>query len=110
MTSTSEKTDEATRRRVSETYGKLPLSFIQNDGQMDEQVRYYEKGAGHATYFTQKGVYLSLVGGRTSVPFADKRHCEERSDEAISKPKMQNSNSKTQNSKLKTQNFQLPNS
>ncbi len=85
VASTSKKTDEATRLRVLETYGKLPLSFIQNDGQMDKRVRYYEKGAGHATYFTQRGVYLSLVGGRTNVPFVNKQHCKEQADEAISK-------------------------
>ena len=68
LASPAEKADEATRRRVSEIYGKLPLSFIQNDGQIDKRVRYYEKGAGHATYFTKKGVYLSLVGSQRQEP------------------------------------------
>ncbi len=31
--------DEATKVRVTENYGKLPLSFIRNDGQMDEKVK-----------------------------------------------------------------------
>lgn len=44
-------------------FGKLPLSFIRNDGQLDEKVRYYEKSRGRATYFTNAGVYISLTKG-----------------------------------------------
>jgi hypothetical protein len=54
---------EATKVQVQETYGKLPLYFIQNDGQVDEKVKFYEKGSGHATFFTKEGVYISLVSG-----------------------------------------------
>ncbi|MBV6518478.1 MAG: hypothetical protein E3K33_00975 [Candidatus Brocadia sp.] len=63
-----DKPDESARLKAAESYGKLPLSFIRNDGQVDDRVRYYEKGAGHATYFTKRGVCLSLVGGGTSAP------------------------------------------
>jgi len=42
-------------------FGKLPLCFIENNGQLDEKVRYYEKGRGRATYFTNAGVYVSLT-------------------------------------------------
>ena len=58
--------DESTKVKLQETYGKLPLSFIQNNGQLDEKVKYYEKGSGHATYFTNEGVYLSLVRSQES--------------------------------------------
>jgi len=53
--------DESTKVKLQETYGKLPLSFIQNNGQADEKVKFYEKGSGHSTFFTKEGVYLSLV-------------------------------------------------
>lgn len=46
--------------RIIEAYGRLPLYFIHNSGQMDENVQFYEKSSGHATYFTGKGVYISL--------------------------------------------------
>ena len=49
--------DEATKGRIHENYGKLPLSFIQNDGQIDENVKFYERGSRHSTYFTSEGVY-----------------------------------------------------
>lgn len=45
---------------VQETYGKLPLSFIQNNGQVDEKVKFYEKGSGRTTSFTKDGVCLTL--------------------------------------------------
>lgn len=48
------------KANAAETYGKLPLLFIQNNGQMDKSVRFYERGAGHATFFTEQGVYISL--------------------------------------------------
>ena len=48
------------RALVMEGYGKLPLSFIRNDGQIDERVRYYERGSGHSIFFTKEGIYLSL--------------------------------------------------
>lgn len=53
--------DEAQRLRISASYGKVPLYFIENNGQVDASVAFYEKGAGHATYFTKDGVYMSLV-------------------------------------------------
>jgi hypothetical protein len=30
---------------------------------VDERVKFYEKGSGHATFFTKEGVYISLVSG-----------------------------------------------
>jgi hypothetical protein len=47
--------------KLSESYGNLPLYFIQNQGQINEQVRFYEKGSWHTTFFTQEGVYFSLT-------------------------------------------------
>jgi uncharacterized repeat protein (TIGR01451 family) len=52
---------ESEKIRVEANYGKLPLYFIQNDGQVDERVKYYEKGNGHTTFFTKEGVYLTLT-------------------------------------------------
>ncbi|MCF6159086.1 MAG: hypothetical protein E3K32_11070 [wastewater metagenome] len=56
----SESLDETRRMQITEDYGRLPLCFIQNDGQMDERVRFYERGNGHAMFFTKRGVCLSL--------------------------------------------------
>jgi len=55
------------KTRASETYGKLPLSFIQNKGQTDSSVRFYERGPGHAVFFTTEGVSLNLVRSEKAV-------------------------------------------
>ncbi len=54
------KVDDSTMVRFQEAYGSLPLYFIQNDGQVDKRVRFYEKGRGHTTFFTKEGLYLTL--------------------------------------------------
>jgi len=41
-------------------YNRLPLYFIKNNGQVDKSVRFYERGAGHGTFFTSDGVVLTL--------------------------------------------------
>jgi|GEM_PF-3423386 len=62
-------------RQTHEAYGKLPLYFIRNDGQMDDRVKFYEKGIGHAVFFTEDGVYLSLAGGQEAgSPMSDDRN------------------------------------
>ncbi|MBI5756025.1 MAG: hypothetical protein HZA12_03790 [Nitrospirae bacterium] len=58
--------EDATKVQIQETYGKLPLYFIQNDGQVDSKVKFYEKASSHATYFTKEGVYITLVRGEKS--------------------------------------------
>ncbi|MCC7202348.1 MAG: hypothetical protein IT393_06800 [Nitrospirae bacterium] len=52
---------EPQKVQINETYGKLPLYFIQNNGQVNEKVNFYERGNGHATFFTKEGVSISLV-------------------------------------------------
>jgi hypothetical protein len=47
-----------------DAYGKLPLSFITNEDQTDEAVRYYAQGAGYGFFFTQKGARLSFAEGK----------------------------------------------
>ncbi|OQZ05012.1 MAG: hypothetical protein B6D34_00225 [Candidatus Brocadia sp. UTAMX1] len=59
--SNPQSTGETAPSRVVETYGKLPLYFIRNEGQMDEEVKFYEKGSGHTTFFTERGVTWSLA-------------------------------------------------
>ncbi|MBI5233405.1 MAG: hypothetical protein HY880_03535, partial [Deltaproteobacteria bacterium] len=53
---------------INQSYGNLPLYFIENNGQIDKKVEFYEKGSGHATYFTKEGVYLSLISNNPPNP------------------------------------------
>src|SRR3712207_6446593 len=47
--------------KVLEAYGKLPLGFVPNQGQVGEgQVRYHAQAAAFGFYFTPMGVRLSF--------------------------------------------------
>lgn len=52
--------NEPQRSELLNAYGSLPLYFIQNKGQVDGAVSFYERGAGHATFFTGNSVVLAL--------------------------------------------------
>ena len=52
---------EATRQQVLEAYGKLPLYFIENQGQLDARVAYYIQGRDKSVYFTPQGVTFALT-------------------------------------------------
>ena len=43
--------------------GEIPLFFIENRGQLAEEVDYFVPGAGKTLYFTSQGVVFSLVDG-----------------------------------------------
>ncbi len=60
----STEVSEDAKSKIVEKYGKLPLSFIRNDGQVDEEVKFYERGSGHNTYFTREGVCLELISAQ----------------------------------------------
>ena len=46
--------------RIAEQYGKLPLSFVQNRGQLDSAVRYVIRGPQASAFFTESGVTFDL--------------------------------------------------
>ena len=53
-------TSETKKPRIMEDYGRLPLYFIENQGQLDKKIKFYEKSHGHNTFFTMDGIYISL--------------------------------------------------
>ena len=59
---TTSNPDSATRARIEEDFGKLPLYFIENHGQMDSRVAYYVKGHDKSLFFTSQGVTFLLRG------------------------------------------------
>jgi len=52
---------EAQRAGIIKSYGKLPLYFIENKGQADKSVRFFEQGSGHTMFFARDGVVLALT-------------------------------------------------
>ncbi|MEP7336366.1 MAG: hypothetical protein ABI977_01260, partial [Acidobacteriota bacterium] len=58
---TSATTPEAaTKARVAENYGKLPLSFEANEGQFNNQARFVSRGHGYNLALTRTSAALSL--------------------------------------------------
>ncbi len=57
----TDTTDLAAEQRVLDAYGKLPLLFIENQGQVDEAVSYYVKASGQTLYLTGQGIVFDLV-------------------------------------------------
>jgi len=55
---------------VSSTFGNLPVSFIENRGQLDRRVAYYVEGSDTSAYFTATGVTFALLSdsGPTVAP------------------------------------------
>jgi hypothetical protein len=49
---------------VNRTFGKMPLYFIANEGQLDEKVAYYVQGKDKSLYFTPEGVTIVLSGSK----------------------------------------------
>jgi hypothetical protein len=55
---------QMSKKEAIDAYGKLPLSFVANEGQTDEAVRYYAQGAGYGFFFTKEGATLSFADGK----------------------------------------------
>jgi hypothetical protein len=52
--------DAATKIRISDAYGKLPLSFEVNRGQTDSQVKYLARGPGYTLFLTATEAVLAF--------------------------------------------------
>ena len=55
---------QMSEREALNAHEKLPLSFIPNEGQTNEAVRYYAEGAGYGFFFTKGGATLSFAEGK----------------------------------------------
>src|SRR5581483_6121502 len=54
---------EATRARLRDAYGNLPMRFERNQGQFDSRVQFAARGAGYALWLTAGEAVLSLQSG-----------------------------------------------
>ena len=54
------ESDKATKVRVVEAYGKLPLHFEANQGQVDSRVRFLSQGNGYGLFLTPTEAVLTL--------------------------------------------------
>ena len=66
-----EEPDTATKLKVIDSFGKLPLSFTENRGQINNLVSHYLKGRGGTIYFTKESIVYKLLSEK--VPHARDR-------------------------------------
>jgi hypothetical protein len=57
---------DAAKTHVRENFGKLPLYFVENRGQLDKQVAFYAQGSNTTIYFTGQGLTFALNDERQS--------------------------------------------
>jgi hypothetical protein len=61
VSAASTSTKPAAQARLIEGLGKLPLYFVENQGQLDERVAYYIQGSDKTIYFSPGGVTFALT-------------------------------------------------
>ena len=71
--SAPQSTSLAQKARVTEAYGKLPLSFESNVGQADGNVNFLSRGSGYALYLTASGAEFALCGAGSGAVRRDLR-------------------------------------
>jgi hypothetical protein len=59
--------EEARRTQISETYGKLPLSFEENRGQVDAKVKFLSRGRGYNLFLSPTEAVFALHAQATTV-------------------------------------------
>ncbi len=75
----------AARARVSQRYGKLPLSFEANQGQTDSRVKFLSRGRGYALFLTPTEAVLSLNKANRTTSIGEGRLIKDPRTRAASK-------------------------
>ena len=74
--------DATASARLLESYGKLPLRFEANQGQVDEDVKFLSRGKGYTMFLTSGGAVMALrAPGKVNKQSADVRETEPGSRE-----------------------------
>src|SRR5919106_2589416 len=60
--------DESLRAQIAERFGKLPLSFEANKGQIDQAVKFLSHGRGYELFLTSTEAVLSLQKPSAAAP------------------------------------------
>jgi hypothetical protein len=73
----------ATKIRISETYGSLPLHFEANQGQVDERVRFLSRGSGYNLLLTSNEAVLTLSRRENNQDSTAEREDRKRGGESL---------------------------
>jgi hypothetical protein len=58
---TSPRSDTPEEAQVQENYGKLPLSFEANRGQINDRVKFFSRGSGYNLFLTSTDAVMALL-------------------------------------------------
>ena len=72
--------------RVAKSYGKLPLSFVENRGQMDKRARFVIRGPRASAFFRNDGVTFDLWEASKIKPLNKRDMLQKMKPEIPSKP------------------------
>jgi hypothetical protein len=62
------RVDQATRLRVTQVLGQLPIRFEENKGQVDPAVRYLARSSGYDLFLTADDAVVVLKGSASAAP------------------------------------------
>ena len=65
--------DERTKSNVLSAFGKLPLHFVANQGQLDKTVVYYAQSEGVTVYCTEEELVFGFAEGSVRLKFSQER-------------------------------------
>lgn len=71
-------------------YGNIPICFIPNHGQVDDQVSYYIQGTDKTVYFTQEGLNFTLTEAVDVSEEGEERFKNEPGGEGVTESACQN--------------------
>ena len=86
--------DAATKARLNEVYGQLPLRFEANMGQADPQVDFISRGSGYTLFLTPREAVLALRAAAASPTTGDGRNDNESATGAVLRMKFAGSDEK----------------
>jgi uncharacterized protein (TIGR03437 family) len=89
--------DQATRTRIEQSYGKLPMRFEANQGQTDARVKFTARGPGYAVFLTADEAVLRLrKRERASKKTAEQQMADQPVESAALRMKLAGSNRSSQ--------------
>ncbi|MEK6333662.1 MAG: SBBP repeat-containing protein [Acidobacteriota bacterium] len=91
-TSASPAKKSTERMRISEAYGKLPLSFEENQGQADRRVKFLSRGPNYALLLTPTEAVLSLSSEKADSVSEKTRSVTRETQSALLRMKLMGAN------------------
>jgi hypothetical protein len=89
--------DPAIRARLVESYGRLPLAFEANQGQLDSHVNFFSRSAGYSLFLTQTEAVMTLrKSSRKKLPSSDVKTPPSGEESAVLRMKLVGANEMAQ--------------